>query len=123
MNSVKLTLNTEFLSTLEEDSSSITLESIKDKALEKGVLLDDGQALVRLEKALDNWATFKRVSYQMYTLIVKQGNAFHLTHRVDSRGRIYAQGYHITTMGTAFKKASIDLAKQEIVEVPDEYRI
>ena len=48
--------------------------------------------------------------------MVSQGNRFYLTHKVDKRGRIYAQGYHITTQGTAFKKAMIELAEPEFIE-------
>lgn len=121
MNRVKLTLNTEFLSYLEEDSSEITVESIKKAAAKKGKILTTVVATERLQRALENWDHFKKTSYEMYTLIVKQGNEFHLTHRVDKRGRIYAQGYHISTMGTSFKKAMIDLVEQEKVDVPDEY--
>lgn len=100
VNSVELSLNVEFLSYLEEEPT---------------------YALDTQEKA-DQWMNFKKTSYEMYKLMVKQGNKFHLTHRVDKRGRIYAQGYHITTQGTSFKKAMIDLAKQETVEVPDEFK-
>ena len=92
-NSVALSLDTDFLSTVEEEPS---------------FELDDRQ------KA-DNWMAFKRQSYQFYQLLAKQGNNFYLTHKVDKRGRIYASGYHITTQGSAFKKASIELAKKEIV--------
>jgi DNA-directed RNA polymerase len=46
---------------------------------------------------------------------------FHLTHKVDKRGRIYSQGYHVNTQGAAFKKAMIELAKEELIEgVPHE---
>ena len=47
--------------------------------------------------------------------MVQCGNKFYLNHKVDKRGRIYCSGYHITTQGTAFKKASIELAHEEIV--------
>ena len=49
------------------------------------------------------------------TLLAKQGNQFYLTHKVDKRLRLYAQGYHVTTQGSPFKKASIELHKEEIV--------
>jgi len=47
--------------------------------------------------------------------MVSQGNEFYLTNKVDKRGRIYSQGYHINTQGTSFKKAMIDLAHEELV--------
>lgn len=61
------------------------------------------------------WDHFKRQSYTFYSMIAKGGNKFHLTHKVDKRLRIYAQGYHISTQGSAFKKASIELYKEELV--------
>lgn len=93
MNSVPLKLNTEFLSTVEEEPTFDIAE----------------------QDQLDLWTSFKKQSYYFYSLLVNQGNQFYLTHKVDKRGRIYAQGYHITTQGTAFKKAMIELANEEIV--------
>jgi hypothetical protein len=65
---------------------------------------------------IDNWQVFKKQSYRFYTLIQQCGNRFWLTHKVDKRGRIYAQGYHINTQGASFKKAMVELAKEELVE-------
>jgi len=39
------------------------------------------------------------------------------------RGRLYSQGYQITTQGTGFKKAAIEFSTQELVEgVPNKYK-
>lgn len=92
-NQVALKLSIEFLCTVEEEP---TFE------------LDSAEKI-------DQWGEYKRQSYQLYHLLVTQGNKFWLTHKVDKRGRIYAQGYHITTQGSSFKKASIELAHEEIV--------
>lgn len=67
-----------------------------------------------IEKA-QQWEAFHGQSAKVYMLMVKQGNRFHLTHNVDMRGRIYAKGYHISTMGTAYKKASVELAEKHYV--------
>lgn len=64
----------------------------------------------------EQWSNFKRQSYEFYTLMAQQGNKFYLTHKVDKRGRIYAQGYHISTQSTSFKKAIIELFQEEVVE-------
>jgi hypothetical protein len=93
MNKVALKLDQDFLCTVEEEP---TFE-----------LKDQDQT--------DQWNHFKKQSYTFYSLMAQQGNQFYLTHKVDKRGRIYAMGYHITTQGTAFKKASIELAHEEIV--------
>lgn len=62
------------------------------------------------------WEQFKYDSYCVYTLIAKQNNCFFLDYKVDKRGRLYAQGHHISTQGSAFKKAMIELYHQEVIE-------
>lgn len=94
MNAVELSLDLEFLSSVEEEPNS---------------------PLVNQDQ-LDNWKQFKIHSYRFYSLIASQGNVFHMTHKVDKRGRAYSQGYHINPQGSAFKKASIELANPEYIE-------
>jgi hypothetical protein len=93
MNKVALKLDVDFLSTVEEQPTF----DLKD------------------QEQTDQWNAFKRQSYKFYSLMVQQGNCLYLTHKVDKRGRIYAMGYHITTQGTAFKKAQLELVNEEIV--------
>jgi hypothetical protein len=93
MNKVALKLDVQFLSTVEEVPTFET---------------DD-------QDVINQWNRFKKQSYYFYRLMVGCGNRVYLTHKVDKRGRIYAQGYHITTQGTAFKKAMLELADEELV--------
>ena len=93
LNQIPLALDTDFLSSVEEDPTFVTDTPEKQ----------------------EQWDRFKRQSYEFYLLIAQYGNRFYLTHKVDKRGRIYAQGYHINTMGTAFKKSMVELAKKEVV--------
>lgn len=93
INQVPLKLATDLLSKVEEDPT---------------FALDDAEKR-------EQWDRFKRQSYEFYLLIAQYGNRFHLTHKVDKRGRIYAQGYHINPQGTAFKKAMVELAEEEII--------
>ena len=93
MNKVALKLDTEFLSQVEEEPN-IDLDT-QDK--------------------LDQWNKFKEQSYMMYSLLASQGNRFHFNHKADKRGRIYVLGFHISTQGTSFKKASLEFAKEEVV--------
>ncbi|MCM2973745.1 hypothetical protein [Larsenimonas suaedae] len=96
-NRVALRLDTELLSTLEENATFDIDTAEKDV----------------------QWRDFKATSYELYSLLARQGNCLWLTHKVDKRGRIYAQGYHITTQGSSFKKASLELHRQEVVgDVP-----
>ena len=98
-NAVPLTLNTEFLAL--EESPKREPETVESAR---------------------NFEDFKRQSKAICRLMIGQGNEFYLTHKVDKRGRLYSQGYHISTQGSSYKKASIDLANKEIVDVPDEYK-
>ena len=94
MNKVALRLDTDFLSTVEEEPT-FDLDT-QDRE--------------------DTWARFKQQSYHFYNVMATQGNRFYLTHKVDKRGRIYAHGYHINTQGSAFKKAMLELADGELIK-------
>lgn len=93
MNKVALKLDTDFLCKVEEEPT-FELDT-QDK--------------------LDQWNRFKEQSYMMYSLLASQGNRFYFNHKVDKRGRIYSVGYHVSTQGTSFKKASLEFAKEELV--------
>lgn len=95
MNSVPLKLDTEFLCTVEEEP---TFELVT-------------------QDQIDQWNAFKQQSYTFYKLMVDCGNRFYFNHKVDKRGRIYASGYHLNTMGTAFKKAMLEFADEELVDI------
>lgn len=93
-NAVALKLSIEFLCSVEEEPTYALLT----------------------QQQVDGWNTYKANGYKLYSLLAKQGNRFWLTHKVDKRGRIYAQGYHISTQGSSFKKASLELCNEELVE-------
>ena len=117
INTVQLQLDTQFLSTVEEDPTvEFTVAWAHKKAAEKGKTISDVKAKERVAKAIENFYKFKCQSYNFYSLMNSQGNKFYLTSKVDKRGRIYAQGYHINTQGTAFKKAMVELAHEELIE-------
>lgn len=92
-NSVALSLDIQMLTTFDEQPKKVIDSNEKQKQFDK--LRED--------------------SYKVYKLLIQSGNNFHLTHKVDKRGRTYAQGYHCSTQGNSFRKAIINLAKKEIV--------
>jgi hypothetical protein len=92
-NSIPMKLNTEFLSTVEEEPSHP---------------LDN-------QRKREQWDKFKQQSYELYSLMVKQGNNFYFAHKVDKRGRLYAAGYHISPQGSSFKKGMLEFAEAEVV--------
>lgn len=117
VNKVPLSLDTEFLSVHEETPKEITVEGMKMRALKKrGEILDDVEAKERVAKAMENWDAFKLQSYKFYSLMQQQGNRFWITNKVDKRGRLYAQGYHISPQGASFKKAMLEFADKKPVE-------
>lgn len=58
---------------------------------------------------------FMEDSYFVFAYLIKNGNRWYLTHKPDKRGRTYAQGYHCSTQGNAFRKGAVDLADKEKV--------
>lgn len=119
LNKVKLKLDTDFLRTFEEEKSSEmkTEEEFNEWVVikKKHKQFPTYQHYVRHIDEM--WDQFKSQSTKMYMHMHELGDGgFYLTNKVDKRGRIYAQGYHITTQGNPFKKACIDLANEEIVE-------
>lgn len=94
VNNVALQMDTEFLSKVEEKPTS-ELDS---------------------PEKLTNWNKFKYQSHEIYKLLaIEQGNQFYLTHKVDKRGRIYASGYHVNTQGASYKKAMLELKREEVI--------
>ena len=91
-NAIPLRLDLEFLTTVEEQPS-FELDT---------------------PEKIQNWSVFKQQSYEIYRLL--KDDPFYLTNRVDKRGRLYAQGYHVSTQATGFKKAMIEFAEPETVE-------
>jgi hypothetical protein len=72
---------------------------------------DDEEYLARV-KAFEK---YDRVTREVLEAIYMTGQPFWLTHRYDSRGRVYAQGYHVNPQGNAWNKAVIEFADGEIV--------
>lgn len=52
-----------------------------------------------------------------YAVIYKHGvNKFYLTHKYDTRGRVYSQGYHINYQGNSYNKAVVELYEKELIK-------
>ena len=95
-NQIPLTLNVELLKTYSEEPTSPAILEDADKYRQ--------------------WEEMVRDSYVVYKDLVKQGNEFYLTHKVDKRGRTYCCGHHISTQGNSFRKAIVDLADKEVID-------
>lgn len=109
MNSIPLVLNQEILSIQQESETDLDdIEDFEGTALEK-------QKAISQQK--ENWGLFLKRSELAYSLM--EDEPFYLTNKVDKRGRIYTQGYAINIQGNSYQKACIDLARKEVVEVPE----
>ena len=117
VNSVPLRLDTQFLCCLEEHPTWVlkTEEEFLEWRAKKNLFAKYPTYRHYTDTMEDTWLRFKTQSYKFYLLMTQYGNQFYLTNKVDKRGRIYASGYHISTQGTAFKKATIELYKEELV--------
>lgn len=101
-NSVALCLDLEFLSTVEEMPNN-ELDTPEKQTM---------------------WLNMKRQSHEFYLLMAGQGNKFYLHHKYDKRGRIYANGYHISTQGAPYKKAMLEFSNKEVVrDIPQEFQL
>ena len=57
---------------------------------------------------------FKEQSKFFIKLMKHHGNSLYITNKVDKRGRIYSQGFHINPQGDSYHKAMLNLKHREI---------
>ncbi len=67
------------------------------------------------------WSNQLNESLHFYSVI--GDDSFYLENKFDKRGRSYVRGYHITTQGTAYKKAMVEFAKEELIDCLEMYQI
>ena len=109
VNSVKLSLNQDVISLFQHklDKESIINNVILNNAV-NGTNTNPDYAIKQAE---DNWNLLLKQTEISTKLL--EGKIFYLTHKYDTRGRCYAQGYHINTQGDSYCKAMIELANKE----------
>lgn len=96
MNRIPFTLETRIIDHLQETTSA-DLETQEQK---------------------DAWETFRQQSGEMYDLVRQDyHNEFYLQHSFDTRGRCYCSGYFINYQGASYKKAIVQLANKEVVQL------
>ena len=76
----------------------------------------DGETFEEFQKRVKAFEKYEKDSFFTIALMAEMGNRFHLTHKVDKRGRTYCQGYHLSTQGTCWNKAVLELAEPEYVQ-------
>lgn len=75
----------------------------------------DSETFEEYQKRLKAFERYEKDAFFTIALLAEMGNRFHLTHKVDKRGRTYAQGYHINPQGNCWNKAVVELAEPEYV--------
>lgn len=83
----------------------------KDKLEE--LRLGNEKELRQYGQIIKNWKQFnieKGALLRIYT-----GRKFYFNHKLDSRGRMYCEGYHISYQSSEYNKAIISLSKYELI--------
>lgn len=76
----------------------------------------DGESREDFEKRKRAFEKYDRTCKDVMDTVQKHSDTFHLGHKYDKRGRTYCQGYHVDYQGTAWNKAVILFANEEVVE-------
>jgi hypothetical protein len=74
-----------------------------------------GESRKKFEARVRAFEKYDTVGKEVIEMLYMTGEPFWLTHRYDSRGRCYAQGYHVNPQGNDWNKAVVELANQELV--------
>lgn len=59
---------------------------------------------------------FYDTSVEVMEGLLEVSDELFMTHRFDRRGRCYCSGYHVTTQGTDYNKAVLQLGKKELIK-------
>ena len=103
MNRVKLTLNNEVASFIENSWRN----------LDKPKPGEDRKDFDKRKKAFEK---YDRTARDVMAHLEIAGGEFYLTHKYDKRGRVYCQGYHVNYQGNTWNKAVIEFANKEVTE-------
>ena len=111
VNSVQLCLNHDVIELFEH---KLDKQSIIDKViLNNAINGTNTNPETAAKQAEDNWHLMLKQTTVGTKLL--EGRVFYLTHKYDTRGRCYAQGYHFNYQGDSYCKAMIELANTELI--------
>ena len=109
------------LNILNSISMSIDLESLEQEELPSESLENQYDAKkgkyknsTKAERIEDFYRELEAAKVT-YDYLLKNGNRFYFTHKPDTRGRIYSQGYHIHIQANGYKKALLNFTKEEVL--------
>lgn len=75
-----------------------------------------GETREDFQKRKRAFEKYDRTAHDVMRIVTEHTDEFYLTHKYCKRGRTYCQGYHVNYQGTAWNKAVINFANEEIVE-------
>jgi len=104
MNSIPMALNKEFLLKYPEEPKGEFTDSPTTK---------DGKPGMTATEKLQLWEKYVSDGKKRYAHALVTVDRVYLNHKYCTRGRTYAVGYYISTQGSSYKKASIQLANKE----------
>lgn len=114
VNNVRLAADLEFMSYLQDEPS----EEIKSKNAQ---YLSSAEIAELIEMRKENFEKFLLEQSYHISLLENYGNDFSLNHRVDARGRLYAEGYIFNYQGNDYRKAMLNFAEEVELEIPNEF--
>jgi len=106
LNSNEYELDTDFIENNEMEWSEPEFEEGKHTEFEE-------QQITAMSKEYFE-EYFKEQSAFFFKLMKHHGNSLYITNKVDKRGRIYSQGFHINPQGDSYHKAMLNLKHREI---------
>ena len=112
-NSVALSLSMDFMACYEEPEPDHAAKALKEG---KKLLPEE------IDLAARNWQKYQKQCKFFAHLLNNFGNKIYLGNKVDKRGRLYATGYHISPQGSSYRKAIVELANAEIIDVPAQFK-
>lgn len=81
------------------------------------MVMDDIRPVFKTKEEEEQWDVLNKETKLIACELLQAGNRFWFTYRVDTRGRMYARGYQINPQGNSWRKAMLELANKEIVEI------
>ena len=75
----------------------------------------EGEEKDEYAKRVKAFEKYDSVSREVMESLYMTEEPIYLTHSFDKRGRCYAQGYHVNPQGSAWNKAVVEFANQELV--------
>jgi hypothetical protein len=106
LNSNEYELDTDFINQYEMEWSEPEFE------VGKHTHYEEEQITAMSKDYFENY--FKEQSQFFIKLMKHHGNSLYITNKVDKRGRVYSQGFHINPQGDSYHKAMLNLKHREI---------